>query len=104
MLTALTAMICAAGAILPEPIPSMERGGADPRSTFVYRLARGDTAGARDLLGSSVTPEGMMMHLQFSGEPPRAAIPCEVKAVVGPVVQAFCPWGALPRLKTVPGL
>src|SRR5438067_1348480 len=72
-----------------------------PKTAFVYRLARGSPA-AKELIGTAVTPRGLMMNLQFEREP--APVPCELKAVVGPVAQAFCPWSALERLLAVPGL
>ena len=120
MLPALVTLICTAGAaVLPEPIAPMERAlrSARPKisakTAFAYRLARSGPE-ALDLLGTSVTPRGLSMHLQFDHDvtlAELAAVPCTlarsadgVPAVVGPIADAFCPWEVLEQLARVRGL
>jgi hypothetical protein len=71
-----------------------------PKTAFAYRLAR---VGARDIVGSSVTPRGLMMRFRFDHDVTAKEVPCElqqvdgVKAIVGPVAEAFCPWEQVER-------
>lgn len=123
LLPLLSASALAAPALLPRPVPELERvlnrekpATLDGRLGIAYRLARLPSAGEHHaLLGESATPAWIRVSVRLNRTLDARAVDtleslgCAVSrlpngqvANVGPVVEANCAWSSLEALSKLP--